>query len=225
MTDAESDALPPARLLPLGDAAVLVRFADRLGDAANRAAVGFAQHLETEPLAGALETVSNLVSVLVRYDPAQTGYDSLAGELRLRLSGFVPPTALSGADHTLAVSYGGEAGPDLETAAELAAQSPRSLVDFHVSAPVRVLATGFSPGFVYLGLYDAPWAVPRRRDVRERVPAGSILFAAGQTAIAATTIRSGWHVIGRTDFRNFDPHRDPPVILRPGDTVRFEESR
>jgi allophanate hydrolase subunit 1 len=55
------------------------------------------------------------------------------------------------------------------------------------------------------------------------VPAGTILFAAGQTAIAATPIPTGWHLIGRTEFRNFDPNADPPCLLKAGDLVRFSE--
>ena len=56
------------------------------------------------------------------------------------------------------------------------------------------------------------------------VVAGTVLFAAGQTAIAATPIRTGWHVIGRTSFQNFDLKRDPPTVLSAGDTVRFAVS-
>ena len=48
--------------------------------------------------------------------------------------------------------------------------------------------------------------------------------AAGQTAIAATSIRTGWHVIGQTEFQNFDPGREPPTLLRAGDAVRFTVS-
>jgi allophanate hydrolase subunit 1 len=31
----------------------------------------------------------------------------------------------------------------------------------------------------------------------------------------------GWHIIGRTSTVMFDPAREPPVLLVPGDTVRF----
>jgi len=31
----------------------------------------------------------------------------------------------------------------------------------------------------------------------------------------------GWQLIGHTPLPLFDPHRDEPVLLRPGDTVRF----
>ena len=84
------------------------------------------------------------------------------------------------------------------------------------------LTTGFAPGFVYCGFHLEALNLPRRDLVRPQVPAGSVLFAAGQTAIAATDIPTGWHVIGRTDLRNFDPAAVPPTRLRAGDSVVFE---
>jgi inhibitor of KinA len=97
-----------------------------------------------------------------------------------------------------------------------------AFVERHCAAPLRVLATGFAPGFVYLGFHEEALRVPRRAAVRGRVPAGTVLFAAGQTAITSTDIPTGWHVIGRTGFRNFDPEVLPPTRLAAGDTVRFE---
>jgi allophanate hydrolase subunit 1 len=66
--------------------------------------------------------------------------------------------------------------------------------------------------------------LPRRESVRPMVPAGTVLFAAGQTAISATPIRTGWHVIGQTTFQNFDLEATPPTRLSPGDLVRFKEA-
>jgi inhibitor of KinA len=85
-----------------------------------------------------------------------------------------------------------------------------------------VLATGFAPGFVYCGFHESALRTPRRAAVRPPVAPGSVLFAAGQTAIAATPVPTGWHLIGRTDFINFDAGRSPPTRLREGDLVAFE---
>jgi KipI family sensor histidine kinase inhibitor len=91
----------------------------------------------------------------------------------------------------------------------------------HNQASLRVLATGFAPGFVYCGMHPNELTLPRRPTVRLSVPPGSVLFAAGQTAITATEMPTGWHVIGHTDFANFDPTASPPTRLEPGDQVRF----
>jgi inhibitor of KinA len=53
------------------------------------------------------------------------------------------------------------------------------------------------------------------------VPAGSVAIAAGQTGIYPMETPGGWHILGRTPVRPFDPRRLPPVLFRPGDRVRF----
>jgi KipI family sensor histidine kinase inhibitor len=216
--------LPRPKLLPLGDRAMLVRFAEVLSEEANLAAIDFARALEREPIEGVAEIAPNLVSVLLRYEPAQVSFETLAGELRLRLALFEAGPDDAGKRHEISVSYGGAEGPDLAEVCEALGKSASEFKNFHTGSAVRVLATGFAPGFVYLGLHGADWTVPRRKQVREQVPEGSVLFAAGQTAITATPIRSGWPIIGRTEFRNFEVFHNPPVKLLPGDRVRFRAS-
>lgn len=206
---------------PLGDRGLLVRFGTTLNDAANRAAIGFARRLEAQLPAGVAEVDPNLVSVLLRYDPGTVSYEQLAGEVRLRLAGSDEnPEAL--ARHKIVASFGGEGGPDLDEVAGLLQLTPEKFVARHCASPLRVLTTGFAPGFVYCGFHPEDMVVPRRTEVRRSVPAGTILFAARQTAIAATPVPTGWHVIGRTEFRNFDPAAEPPTRLREGDEVIFE---
>ncbi len=42
------------------------------------------------------------------------------------------------------------------------------------------------------------------------------------SGIYPATLPGGWRVIGRTPVTLFDPRRDPPAYLVPGDRVRFE---
>jgi len=208
-------------ILPLGDQALLVRFATALSDEANRAAIAFADRLAHAAPEGVVEVDPNLVSVLVRYDPLRTTPDALAGELRLLVGGAAPPEAEASPPRSIPVVFGGEAGPDLAEAAAALGLAPEAFVEAHNAAPLRVLTTGFAPGFVYCGFHPEALHLPRRVQVRRLVPPGSVLFAAGQTAITATAIPTGWHVIGRTSFRNFTPDRDPPTQLREGERLQF----
>lgn len=209
---------------PLGDSALLVRFSDRLDEAANRAAIAFAARLDARPPAGVVEVAPNLVSVLVRFKPSDTDGERLAAELSLVLT--MPPAASPpGREHVVPVAFGGIDGPDLEAVAGALSMRTGAFVKAHNASRLRVLAIGFAPGFAYCGFHPERLHLPRRTRVRERVPAGTILFAAGQTAVAATDVPTGWHVIGRTGLVTFDPARDPPVMLAPGDSVRFEELR
>ncbi|KRA42695.1 hypothetical protein ASD80_09310 [Devosia sp. Root635] len=205
-------------MVPLGDSALLVRFGTALTDAANRAAIALALALDRKPIAGVVEIVPNLVSVLLRYDPLASAFATIAGELRLRLFG-LGDAAPATARWTIATRFD---GPDLDAVAALLGLSAADFIAAHNAAPLRVLATGFAPGFVYCGLHPESLSLPRLTTVRPTVPAGSVLFAAGQTAIAATEMPTGWHVIGHTDFRNFDPAAEPPTRLGAGDIVTFE---
>lgn len=209
---------PTPTIVPLGDSAFLVRFGTTLTDAANRAAIALASLLEREPLPGVAEVVPNLVSVLLRYDPLTATPSAITGELRLRLFSLADATA-SEAAWTVGVTFD---GPDLDEVAAALAMPTGDFVAAHNASSLRVLATGFAPGFVYCGLHPQPLVLPRRPVVRPSVPPGSVLFAAGQTAITATEMPTGWHVIGRTSFINFDPSAMPPTRMSAGDHVQFE---
>jgi KipI family sensor histidine kinase inhibitor len=201
--------------MPIGDRALLVRYADTLSDEANRAAVALARKLVAEPIPGVAEVAPGLVSVLLR---AEDGVElaAIRSEVMLRLG--TPPPDIAGSRHVIDVAFDGE---DIEQVAEILKITRAAFVELHNARPLRVLATGFAPGFVYCGFHGPDLLVPRREAVRPVVPAGTVLFAAGQTAIAATPIRTGWHVIGRTSFQNFDPQRMPPTVLAAGDSVMF----
>jgi KipI family sensor histidine kinase inhibitor len=218
-----TETLPLPRLSPLGDGALLVRFADTLSGAANRAAIAFARALGERHLDGVAEIDPNLVSVLVRMEPGADP-DRVAGEIRLLLSGLDITAMPNSTTHRIAVRFGGSAGPDLEAAAVALDLTPAAFIAAHNARPLRVLTTGFAPGFVYCGFHGEALHLPRRSSLREAVPPGSLLFAAGQTALSATPIRTGWHVIGRTDFRNFNAETMPPTRLREGDLVIFEDA-
>ena len=205
-------------ILPLGDRGLLVRFGETLSDAANRAAIDLARRIEAAAIPDVVEVVPNLISVLVRYEPTKLTFDRLAGEIRL-LAPAADDSIAAGVRHAVAVSFDGE---DLEEVAELVELPVAVFIRAHNAAPLRVLATGFAPGFVYCGMHPEALAVPRRAAVRRQVPAGTVLFAAGQTAITSTPIPTGWHVIGHTGFRNFDPAAEPPSAVRAGDSIEFE---
>lgn len=207
-------------IVPLGDQALLVRFGSSLDDAANLAALGLGAKLTDDPIRGVLEIVPSLISVLLRYDPNEIGATRLAGEIGLRLgyAEVLGPAEI----HDISVQFD---GPDLAEVAEALNLDVDAFVAAHNAEQLRVLTTGFAPGFVYCGFHPEALILPRRMIVRPLVPAGSVLFAAGQTAIAATEIPTGWHVIGRTDFRNFLPEHDPPTVLQAGDLIQFRVAR
>jgi len=119
------------------------------------------------------------------------------------------------------VVYGGSAGPDLPEVAERAGLTPPQVVELHSSADYIVYFIGFQPGFPYLGGLDTRLHTPRRAEPRVVVPAGSVGIGGSQTGIYPLAAPGGWQLIGRTPLALFDPHSAEPVLLCPGDTVRF----
>jgi allophanate hydrolase subunit 1 len=53
------------------------------------------------------------------------------------------------------------------------------------------------------------------------VPAGSVAIAGRQTGIYPLETAGGWHLIGQTSTKMFDPLANPPATLAAGDRVRF----
>jgi len=80
---------------------------------------------------------------------------------------------------------------------------------------------GFRPGFPYLGLLPPELEMPRLATPRVRVAAGAVAIAGLQTGIYPEASPGGWNLIGRTGVRLFDPARERPALVEPGDRVRF----
>ncbi|SFZ82027.1 sensor histidine kinase inhibitor, KipI family [Devosia enhydra] len=210
---------------PLGDRGMVVRFGTALDDGANSRAISLARRVEAAAIEGVDAATPGLVSVFIAYDPHHIGFARLAGEIRILANGPDGADTASRA-HDLPVRYGGLDGPDLGPVADALGLSPEAFIAAHRNDTLRVLAIGFAPGFAYCGFHRENLAIPRRREVRQTVPAGSILFAARQTAIAATEIPTGWHVIGRTETPTLMLAPDAAhCLLKAGDAVRFHEAR
>ena len=112
------------------------------------------------------------------------------------------------------VCYEGEFAPDLAEVARLTGLTPDEVVALHSGTRFHVYMLGFLPGFPYMGDLPRQLALPRRADPRLRVPAGSISIATSLTAIYPYESPGGWHLIGATPIRLFDPERPRPGALR-----------
>jgi KipI family sensor histidine kinase inhibitor len=122
-------------------------------------------------------------------------------------------------EHALGVVYD---GPDLHAVAELTGLSPDGVVSLHASREYTAELIGFLPGFAYLTAVDPRLVVPRRAAPRPRVDAGSVGIAGPYTGVYPLVSPGGWQLIGRVvGVKLFDPTRDSPALIEPGDRVRF----
>jgi KipI family sensor histidine kinase inhibitor len=112
-------------------------------------------------------------------------------------------------------------GPDLADVAERSGLTTDALVELHASRTYTAYFLGFLPGFAYCGRLDPRIVAPRLDRPRERVPAGAVAVADGQTAVYPFASPGGWRLIGATTVICFDPSRDPASLIAAGDQLRF----
>lgn len=112
-------------------------------------------------------------------------------------------------------------GDDLQGVAQRTGMTTDEVIARHSAQPYRVYAMGFSPGFPFMGEVTSEIRMPRHPSPRKRVPAHSVAIAGAQTGIYPLASPGGWRLLGRALIRVYDPHREEPFLLRPGDSVRF----
>ncbi|RZK62109.1 MAG: 5-oxoprolinase subunit PxpB, partial [Hymenobacter sp.] len=209
---------PATQLFPLGDAAVVVQFGERIDLASHLAIQALNAHLAQQPFAGLRECVPAFTTLTVYYDPWLVSaqgryppYDRVCDLLRQRLRHPAAPAAAATAAALveIPVCYGGTLGPDLAEVARHTGLAPAEVIARHAAPTYLVHLLGFAPGFPYLGGLDARLATPRRAEPRLLVPAGAVGIAGTQTGIYSLPTPGGWQLIGRTPLRLFDPAADP----------------
>ncbi|MDO9319880.1 MAG: 5-oxoprolinase subunit PxpB [Gammaproteobacteria bacterium] len=166
-------------------------------------------------------TASDVQRLQAHIDALTASVLNLWSTLATTLSPALITADQTGQTITIPVTYGGEAGPDLQTVSAHTGLSAEAIIARHSAGLYRVFCLGFLPGFAYLGGLDPALAIPRRATPRLSIPAGSVAIGGSQTAVYPSTTPGGWHIIGRTDVTLFDPARQRPALLLPGDTVRF----
>lgn len=209
------------RFMPVGDAALTVEFGDTISPAVNAKVIALELALAASEVPGIVETAPSYRSLLVCYEPDEISFGTLVGELRTLLGQPVDPLQRPGRRWRVPVVYGGEAGIDLEAAAERLGLSPAELIAMHAGAEYTVYFMAFAPGLPSLGGLPPGLHLPRRAQPRRQIPAGSVVMAGGQAAVMSLPMPSGWHILGQTPVRPFDPAREEPFLFRPGDVVRF----
>jgi len=209
------------RFLPLGDRALCIELGDSISEATNRWVHGLSREIGRLGARGVLEVVPTYRSLVVYYDPQRISY----ADLTSRIGEMEAPLGEGEAVATRLVEiptlYGGEYGPDIGDVAQHNGISEAEVIRIHSGTDYLVYMMGFLPGFPYLGGMSERIATPRLVSPRASIPAGSVAIAERQTGIYPVESPGGWRLIGRTPIRLFDPGREPPVEIEPGDYLRF----
>jgi inhibitor of KinA len=222
-------------IAPLGDSALIVRVRNQFEDAPEQTlneVLRALRRIADARIPGVIELAPVYTTVAVFFDPLRVMNDaaradhviaSLTQKIREAFSrgGRRKQRDTSARLVEIPVCYEAEFALDLEHVSRQSQIDPIEVIDLHCAAQYRVSCIGFTPGFPFLSGLHKRLATRRRSIPRKEIPAGSVAIAGAQTGIYPMKSPGGWNIIGRTPLHLFDPRKDPPALLRPGDRVRF----
>ena len=209
------------KIVPLGDAALLVQLGDEIDLTINQRVHNLSFLIDAAPLNGITETVPAYGTLLVHYDPLTVTHAQLLEWLHEKLEQIGRANTKRPRQIIVPVQYGGEHGIDLEFVASFHHLSMEEVIRIHSGRIYTVYMMGFTPGFPYMGKLDDAIVTPRLEAPRTRVAAGTVAIAGLQTGIYPVDSPGGWRLIGYTPLRLFNPKADPPFLFSPGDEVTF----
>ncbi len=210
-----------ARFLVAGDTALVVEFGQEVDRAVSERVLALGDAVAAAGIAGVVELVATFRSLMIHYDPMRLDAASLEARVAPLLQG-LGKAHHKGRHWRLPCCYGGELGPDLDEVAERTGLSTEQVIATHSAVRYHVYALGFLPGYPYMGDVPEALSLPRRETPRVKVPMGSVCIALGMAGIYSLESPGGWHLLGRTPVRLFDPRREEAVLLAPGDQITFE---
>jgi KipI family sensor histidine kinase inhibitor len=171
-----------------------------------------------DPL-GQIDQIAAARTVLLSFATARAARRAAARVVDIDLA---PRPATKRRTVDIEVVYDGE---DLDLVAEITGLGREAVVAAHQATPWTAAFGGFAPGFAYLIGGDPRLRVPRRDHPRTAGPAGSVALAGEFSAVYPRRSPGGWRLIGRTDAPLWDPSREDPALIAPGDRVRFRAVR
>jgi len=203
-------------ITPMGELAYLCESPRPLNDADQHRVWALADAVSSWPTVREVVIGVNNLLVMLRPDAPATMNAALRDAW---LSGGSAPTR--GKLVVIPVDYGGPQALDVDMLVDSTGLGRSELFRRHAAPEYTVSTVGSMPGFGYLTGLDPALATPRRQEPRTGIEAGMVIVGGLQSGVMPIAAPSGWHILGHTDLQFFDPYSAEPVLLEPGDRVRF----
>jgi inhibitor of KinA len=208
------------RILPAADSALVIEFGSAIDRGISDRVLALAETLTQAGLPGATEIVATFRSLCVNYDSLLT----TGVELEAAIRALVQNSGASAQVRRLwdiPVCYDPPYAPDIEEVGKAVGLTAAEVAVLHAGTQYHVYMIGFVPGYPYMGDLPPKLRLPRLLDPRTRVPPGSLAIATAMTAVYPYESPGGWHLIGTSPVRFFDPDSTKGALLGPGDAVKF----
>jgi inhibitor of KinA len=220
---------PTYSIFPLGDNAILIDFGNELNESINQKLLEIFRKIKNQNMPGVLDVVPAYSSLTIHYDVmkifekagGKTVFDIITDQVKKIVEDDIEISFEQNRKISIPVCYDQEFGVDLSYLASEKDLSVQDVIQLHTAKSYRVYMIGFLPGFAYMGTVDQRIQIPRKENPRTNVEAGSVGIAGAQTGIYPLQSPGGWQIIGRTPVLLFNKEKTAPVLLQPGDEIKF----
>ena len=220
---------PIYSIFPLGDNAILIDFGNELNESINQKLLAIFRKIKEQNIPGVLDVVPAYSSLTIHYDvmkifekaKGRAVFDFITDQVKKIIEDNTEISFEENRKISIPICYDEEFGIDLSYLADEKNLSVEDVIQLHIDKAYRVYMIGFLPGFAYMGEVDQKIQIPRKENPRTKIEAGSVGIAGAQTGIYPLQSPGGWQIIGKTPVQLFNKERTEPVLLKPGDEIKF----
>jgi inhibitor of KinA len=219
----------PYSVFPLGDAALLIDFGNRIDEDINKKVLGLFHCLKKKAHPYIIDLIPAYSSLAVYYDVTAawqkkekdtTAFETMADLIETLSNTQEQMREEKNRTIDVPVCYAPRFATDIDYIARQKNICVEEIIQLHTAKTYRVYMVGFLPGFAYMGQVDERIAVPRKPEPKN-VLAGAVGIAGSQTGIYPLDSPGGWQIIGRTPLKPFDKDKEQPVVFEPGNQIKF----